>query len=354
MIEENIDIQTNKGSMHTFVVLPAHTMFTGLLNQVVLKSLIAWGLALANLLATAQTSSYPSKPVRIVVPFPAGGSADSMTRVVGQFLAKRWGQTVLVDNRPGGGTVIAGTLVAKAPADGYTLIVIANSLTINAKLRTNLPYDGLKTFDPIAQLVQSPQVIAVNSASPYTTLGEMIQAAKASPGALSYSTVGPATTQHIAGESFKRITGTDFTYVAFTGGALAANAVMGNHVTMVLTNLNEVAPMLESGKLRPLAVTTRERLDALKHVPTAMELGIKDYEAVAWFAIAAPAGTPKEVTQKIADDLKAALNDPEVRQKLNTAGLHPSFMGPEALSVHIQTEYQRYSKIIDEARIKLE
>jgi len=354
MIEENIDIQSNKVSMHTFVVLPAHTMFTGLLNKVVLKSLIAWGLALASLLATAQTSSYPSKPVRIVVPFPAGGSADSMTRVVGQFLAKRWGQTVLVDNRPGGGTVIAGTLVAKAPADGYTLIVIANSLTINAKLRTNLPYDGLKTFDPIAQLVQSPQVIAVNSASPYTTLGELIQAAKASPGALSYSTVGPATTQHIAGESFKRITGTDFTYVAFTGGALAANAVMGNHVTMVLTNLNEVAPMLESGKLRPLAVTSRERLDALKHVPTAMELGIKDYEAVAWFAIAAPAGTPKEVTQKIADDLKAALNDPEVRQKLNTAGLYPSFMGPEALNVHIQTEYQRYSKIIDEARIKLE
>jgi len=171
---------------------------------------------------------------------------------------------------------------------------------------------------------------------------------------LSYSTVGPATTQHIAGESFKRITGTDFTYAAFTGGALAANAVMGNHVTMVLTNLNEVAPMLESGKLRPLAVTTRERLDALKQVPTAMELGIKDYEAVAWFAVATPAGTPKDVTQKIADDLQAALNDPEVRQKLNTAGLYPSYMGPEALSAHIQHEYQRYSKIIDDARIKLE
>jgi tripartite-type tricarboxylate transporter receptor subunit TctC len=322
-----------------------------LVNQIVIKALVAGGLALTSLFATAQTAPYPSKPVRIVVPFPAGGSADSMTRVVSQFLAKRWGQSVLVDNRPGGGTVIAGALVAKAPADGYTLIIIANSLTINAKLRTTLPYDGLKAFDPIAQLVQSPQVIAVNSASPYKTLGELIQAAKANPGTLSYSTVGPATTQHIAGESFKRITGTDFTYAAFTGGALAANAVMGNHVTMVLTNLNEVAPMLDSGKLRPLA---RERLDALKQVPTAMELGIKDYEAVAWFAVATPAGTPKDVTQKIADDLQAALNDPEVRQKLNTAGLYPSYMGPEALSAHIQTEYQRYSKIIDEARIKLE
>ena len=325
-----------------------------LVYQVVIQTLVAGGLALSSLLATAQTAPYPSKPVRIVVPFPAGGSADTMTRVVGQFLAKRWGQSVLVDNRPGGGTVIAGALVAKAPADGYTLIIIANSLTINAKLRTNLPYDGLKAFDPIAQLVQSPQVIAVNSASPYKTLNELIQAAKSNPGGLSYSTVGPATTQHIAGESFKRITGTDFTYAAFTGGALAANAVMGNHVTMVLTNLNEVAPMLESGKLRPLAVTTRERLEALKQVPTAIELGIKDYEAVAWFAVATPAGTPKDVTQKIADDLQAALNDPEVRQKLNTAGLYPSFMGPDALSAHIQNEYARYSKIIDEARIKLE
>jgi tripartite-type tricarboxylate transporter receptor subunit TctC len=325
-----------------------------LVYQVVIQTLVAGGLALSSLLATAQTAPYPSKPVRIVVPFPAGGSADTMTRVVGQFLAKRWGQSVVVDNRPGGGTVIAGALVAKSPADGYTLIIIANSLTINAKLRTNLPYDGLKAFDPIAQLVQSPQVIAVNSASPYKTLNDLIQAAKSNPGGLSYSTVGPATTQHIAGESFKRITGTDFTYAAFTGGALAANAVMGNHVTMVLTNLNEVAPMLESGKLRPLAVTTRERLDALKQVPTAMELGIKDYEAVAWFAVATPAGTPKDVTQKISDDLQAALNDPEVRQKLNTAGLYPSFMGPDALSAHIQNEYARYSKIIDEARIKLE
>ena len=323
-------------------------------NQLVLKTLIASSLALTSLFVTAQTAPYPSKPVRIVVPFPAGGSADTMTRVVSQFLAKRWGQSVLVDNRPGGGTVIAGALVAKAPADGYTLIIIANSLTINAKLRTTMPYDGLRAFDGVAQLVQSPQVIAVNSASPYKTLGELIQAAKANPGTLSYSTVGPATTQHIAGESFKRITGTDFTYAAFTGGALAANAVMGNHVTMVLTNLNEVAPMLESGKLRPLAVTTRERLDALKQVPTAMELGIKDYEAVAWFAVATPAGTPKDVTQKIADDLQAALNDPEVRQKLNAAGLYPSYMGPEALSAHIQNEYQRYSKIIDDARIKLE
>jgi tripartite-type tricarboxylate transporter receptor subunit TctC len=315
---------------------------------------LALTLGMATLSTHAQNAAYPNKPVRIIVPFPAGGSADTLVRVVSQSLSKRWSQSVVVDNKPGGGTVIAGAMAAKAPADGYTLIVIANSLTINAKLRTNLPYDGLKAFDPVAQLVHSPQVIAVNSTSPYRTLADLLRDARAKPGALSYSTVGPATTQHIAGEAFKRVTGTDFTYAAFTGGGLAANAVSGGHVTMVLTNLNEVAGLLESGKLKPLAVTTRERLDVLPQVPTVIEQGYKDYEAVAWFALATPAGTPPDIIQKIADDLKGSLADPEVKQKLIGAGLYPNFLGPKALAAHIQQEYERYSRVIDEARIKLD
>jgi tripartite-type tricarboxylate transporter receptor subunit TctC len=315
---------------------------------------LALTLGLGHLGAHAQSAGYPNKPVRIIVPFPAGGSADTLVRVVSQSLAKRWSQSVVVENKPGGGTVIAGAMAAKAPADGYTMIVIANSLTINAKLRTNLPYDGLRAFDPVAQLVHSPQVIAVSSASPYRTLADLLRDARSKPGALSYSTVGPATTQHIAGESFKRITATDLTYAAFTGGGLAANAVSGGHVTMVLTNLNEVAGLLESGKLRPLAVTTRERLDVLPQVPTVIEQGYKDYEAVAWFALAAPAGTPADIIQKIADDLQASLSDPEVKQKLIGAGLYPNFLGPKALAAHIQQEYERYSRVIDEARIKLD
>ena len=323
-----------------------------------MKCFTVWGLVLALSLGPlsthAQSSSFPNKPVRIIVPFPAGGSADSLVRVVSQHLNKRWGQPVLIENKPGGGTVIAGAMAAKSPADGYTLLVIANSLTINAKLRTNLPYDGLRAFEPVAQLVHSPQVIAVNSGSSYKTLAELLRDAKSKPGALSYSTVGPATTQHIAGEAFKRVTGTDFTYAAFTGGALAANAVSGGHVTMVLTNLNEVAGLLDSGKLRPLAVTTRERLDVLPQVPTVIEQGYKDYEAVAWFALAAPTGTPHDIVQKIADDLQVALADAEVRQKLIGAGLYPNYLGPKALAAHIQQEYERYSRIIDEARIKLD
>lgn len=306
----------------------------------------------APLHAAAQT--FPSRPVRIVVPFPAGGSSDTLARLVSQHMSQRWGQPVLVDNKPGGGTVIGGSIAAKAPADGYTVLLVANSLVINAKLRSNLPYEGLKAFEPVARLTNSPQVIAVNSASSYKTLRELFDAARAQPGALSYSTVGPTTTQHIAGEMLKRAAGVDLTYAPYPGGAPAANAVLGGHVTTVLTNLNEVAGMLEAGKLHPLAVTTLERIDALKNVPTVAELGYPGYEAVAWFGMVVPAGTPREVVARLAAGFEAALADPEVRGKVLQAGLYPAYLGPTAFSEHIARQYEHYARIIDEARIKAE
>ena len=302
----------------------------------------------------AQAQSFPTKPVRIVVPFPAGGSTDTLTRLVGQHLSQRWGQAVVVDNKPGGGTVIGGAIVAKAPADGYTLLIVANSLVINAKLRDNLPYPGIKAFEPVAMLTNSPQVIAVNSASPYHSLRDWLDAARAQPGVLSYATVGPTTTQHIAGEMLKRAAGVDLTYAPFPGGGPAANAVLGGHVSAVLTNLNEVAGMIEAGKLRPLAVTTLERLSALKHVPTVAESGYPDYEAVAWFGVAAPAGTPREIVDKLAEGFAAALSDADIRQRLISAGLYPAYLGPAAFSAHIAQQYMHYSRVIDEAKIRPE
>jgi tripartite-type tricarboxylate transporter receptor subunit TctC len=320
--------------------------------------LTLWPLIAMTLLLTltglVQAQSFPNKPVRIVVPFPAGGSTDTLARVVGQHLSQRWGQSVLIDNKPGGGTVIGGAIVAKAPADGYTLLIVANSLVINAKLRDNLPYPGLKAFEPVANLTNSPQVLAVNSTSPYNTLRELLDAARAQPGALSYSTVGPTTTQHIAGEMLKRAAGVEMTYAPFPGGGPAANAVMGGHVTAVLTNLSEVAGMLESGKLRALAVTTRERLSALKNVPTIAESGYPDFEAVAWFGIAAPAGTPKDIVDKLAEGFQAALEDADIRQRLISLGLYPAYLGPAAFSAHIASQYTHYSRVIDEAKIKPE
>ena len=307
-------------------------------------------LALCLMAGTAWAQG--GKTLRFVVGYPPGGSGDFVTRTVGEAIAGELGVTPIIDNRPGAAGNLATEVVIKSN-DGATLLVASNPY-INKALYKKLNYDVDKDLTPITLLGNGPMVIAVNSASPYKTLAELLRDAKSKPGTLSYSTVGPATTQHIAGEAFKRAAGTDFTYAAFTGGALAANAVSGGHVTMVLTNLNEVAGLLDSGKLRPLAVTTRERLDVLPQVPTVIEQGYKDYETVAWFALAAPAGTPAEVVQKIADDLQATLMDPEVKLKLTGAGLYPNYLGPKALSAHIQQEYERYSRIIDEARIKLD
>lgn len=302
--------------------------------------------------SSVHAQSFPAKPIRIVVPFPAGGTSDTLARLVGQNLSQRWGQSVVIDNKPGGGTVIGGALVAKAPADGYTLLMVANSLVINAKLRDNLPYPGLKAFEPIARLSNSPQVIAVSSTSPYNTLRDLLDAARAQPGALSYSTVGPTTTQHIAGEMLKRAAAVEMTYAPFPGGAPAANAVMGGHVTAVLTNLSEVTGMMDAGKLRPLAVTTLERLSSLKQLPTVAESGYPDYEAVAWFGVAAPAGTPREIVDKLADGFQAALEDADIRQRLISVGLYPAYLGPSAFSSHIAQQYTHYARVIDEAKIK--
>jgi hypothetical protein len=295
---------------------------------------------------------FPNKPVKIVVPFPAGGSVDTLARVMGQTLSKKWSQSVIIENKPGGGTVIGGAMVAKAPQDGYTLLIIANSLVINAKLNTNMPYDGLKAFDPIALLTYSPQVFAVSSQSSYANFKDFVDAAKAQPGVLSYSTVGPSSTQHIAGELLKKMVGLDLTYVPFSGGLLAANAVMGGHVSAVLTNLSEVSAMIEGQKLRALAVTTLGRLDALKGVPSVHELGYKDYEAAAWFGVAAPAGTPKEIVSKLNEDFAAALTEPETQQKLFVAGLYPSYLNSKDFSLYIKAQFDKYSKVIDEAQIK--
>jgi len=298
--------------------------------------------------------AFPSKPVHLIVPFAPGGSADVLSRIVAQNLSQQWGQPVIVDPRPGCGTIIGSSLVAKSPADGYAILFISNSFVINAKLRNDLPYDGIKAFVPVANMVNSPQVVAVNAASPYQTFKDWLAAAKARPKTLSIGTLGPATTQHIAAEMLQRVTGTQLIYTAFTGGAPAVNAALGGHVDTVLANLSELSAHIEAGKLRALAVTTRERLDALRQVPTVAELGYPSYEAVAWFGYAVPAGTPQAVVNKISESLRAALADPEIRQRVTTLGLQPAYLDPKAFAAHIGEQYEKYSRVIDEAKIKAE
>lgn len=318
------------------------------------RQVLAAASSLAAPLPAFAQREFPSRPVHFIVPYAPGGSAEVLARMVGQQLQQRWGQPVVVETKPGGGTVIGNAFVAKAPADGHTLLFISNSYVINAKLRHDLPYDGMKAFELVANMVDSPQVVAVNAASPYRAFQEFVAAAKARPGELSIGTLGPATTQHIAAEMLQRAAGIRLIYTPFPGGAPAVNAALGGHVTAVLANLSELAAHIEAGKLRALAVTTRERIEQLKQVPTVAELTDPSYEAVAWFGVAVPAGTPPDVVRKLADGVRAAVGDREVAQKLVGLGMLPDFMDTRAFATHVASQYAKYAQVIDGAGIRTE
>ena len=326
-------------------------------NRTVLSRIGVRGLPGALLLAiflagTVNAQNFPVKPVRIIVPFPAGGTADFFSRLIAQKLSESWGQQVIVDNRPGAATVIGTQFVARAPADGYTLLVMANSFTINASLRSNLPYDNNKDFAPVTQLVTSPNVIVVHPSVPVKTFADFLALARAKPGMLNYSAVGPGATQHVAGEMLKVAAKIDMTYVPFAGGAPAVLAVLGGHVSVCIANIQEVSTHVEAGKLRALAVTSRERDPALKNVPTVAESGLPDYVVITWFGFVAPAGTPADVVAKISTETGRVLKLPDVSARLIAQGLYAAPSTPAQFDAHIRAETARYAKIVKEAGIR--
>jgi tripartite-type tricarboxylate transporter receptor subunit TctC len=314
-----------------------------------IKAALAFFLLGIAPLALAQ--GFPSKPVTIVVPFPPGGSADFLVRLLADPLAERWGKPLLVANRPGAGTVIGTESVAKAPADGHALLVNAASFVINPAVRASLPYDVIRDFAPVTLLVYSPQVFAVNASSPAKTLQDLLAMIRAKPGKLSYATVGPATTQHVLGEQFKLEAKLDLIYAPYPGGAPAVTALLGNHVDFVIANYNEVAAQLAAGKLRALATASRGRIEQLKDIPTLIESGI-DIETSVWFGIVAPAGTPKSTVEKLHTDMAAVLKLPNVREKLIAQGMFPVGSSPDEFAQHIRTQKEQYARVIKQAGIK--
>jgi tripartite-type tricarboxylate transporter receptor subunit TctC len=307
-------------------------------------------LAVDNVPAVAQQAA---RTIRIVVPFPAGGSADILARLLGEQINKANGPTVVIENRPGGGASIAYEAVARAAPDGNTLVINGNSIVINPNLR-KVNYDPITSFEPICYLVSSPNLIVVNSDSPYRTLNDYIAAARAKPGELAFAAVGPATTQHIGFEQFKRLANINVTYVPYTGGAPAITALLGGHVSAALQNYSEAVEQLNAGKLRALASLTRARIPPLPNVPTAAELGLKDYEVEVWFGVLAPAKTPKDATAQLATWFKAAMQAPDVKQKLNNLGLYPVGTCLDDFAAHIRKQFDDYGRIIREANIKAE
>ena len=302
----------------------------------------------------AIAQGFPSRPVRIVVPFPPGGSNDIVGRTLSVPLTKALGHNVVVENRPGGITVIGAEIVARAPADGHTLLMASFTFIANAALRSKLPYDTVKDFAAVAAAGFTPFMIAVHPSLPARNVKELIALARARPGQLTYTSPGAGSGQHLTGELLKLMAKIDIVHVPYQGGAPSTIAVLGGHASILISTAATIVSHLATGRLRALAVTSRVRIDDLKNVPTLAESGLPEFELVAILGVLAPAATPKPVIDRLSAEIARAVQLTEVRDNLLRQGIYPSIMGPVELDAFIRAEILKIQKIVREANIKLE
>jgi len=305
-------------------------------------------------LSAAQAQSFPDKPVHIVVPLAAGGAVDAIARTLGQKLSQQIGQPVIIDNKPGANGNIGAEAVAKAPADGYTILMAIPAMTTNQSLYAKLPYDTFKDFAPVARLGFAPLILVVGGDSPYKTFAELLAALRANPGKFSYGSSGNGSSQHLAGELFKSSAKIDALHVPYKGGAPAVTDLIGGQLTFMLTNPLEVQAQIKSGRLRPLAVGGGKRVDWLPGVPTVAESGLPGYEAATWWGTLVPAATPKEIVTKLSNEIITAMNSPEVRERLAAQGAEVATQKPEELAAYLRSETDKWARIIKAANIKVE
>jgi tripartite-type tricarboxylate transporter receptor subunit TctC len=318
------------------------------LTFVVGAAVLSFFLTLFNHGASSQT-----RTIKIINPYPPGGTADVVARLLGEQIGRTQGVTIIVENRPGAGTVVGTEVASRAASDGNTLLITTPAFVINPHLRKQ-NYDPLTSFEPICDLTQSSQLIVVNSGSPYRTIGDLISAARAKPGQLTLASAGPASQSQIGFERVKRAANVDMTYVPYPGNAPTINSILGSHVTSAIANYSDVAEHLKSGELRAVAATSSTRIEALPELPTVAEAGYKEFEYDLWFGLFAPAKTSKEVTSQLAGWYTAAMQVPEVKAKLVVQGLYPVGMCGPAFGALIRKQYDGYGKIIREANIKAE
>jgi len=312
----------------------------------------AVGLTLAA--GNAQAQAYPSKPIRWIVPFPPGGSTDLLARVVGQRLTESWGQQVLVENRGGAGGTLGAAEAARAPADGYTLLMGAIHHTIASSAYPKLPYDFQKDFAPITVVAIVPNVLVVNPSVPAKSTNELIAHAKANPGKLTYGSAGMGTAQHVIGELFIQRAGTDIVHVPYKGSAPAVADLIGGQVTIMYDTVGSCLPHIKSGKIRPLAVTTAKRSVALPDIPTIAESALPGFEVTSWFGALAPAKTPPEIVAKLNGEIVKILAMPEVQKRLLDAGAEPVGSTQADMAARIKRETEEFAKIVKQAKIVVE
>jgi tripartite-type tricarboxylate transporter receptor subunit TctC len=320
------------------------------------RQLLAWGsAALAAGPSLFAQGRYPQRPITLVVPTAPGGSTDFTARLVSDQLARALGQPVIVDNKPGASGNIGNQLVARAKADGYTLLVSYSGYHVgNPHLFKQAGWDPIKDFAPVAMMTRAPQVVAARPGLPANNLKELVAYAKANPGRLNYASSGNGSIQHIAGELFKQLTGTFITHIPYKGSGPAVQDLMGGQVDLFITTPAGVVSQIQAGRLKGLAVTSRQRLSSLPQVPTAAESGIKGYELDSWFALYAPAGTPADVVQLLNGEVGKILASSDVRRKAEDSGTAVELMTPAQLGEFTKKELDYWGRVIKGARITLE
>ena len=302
----------------------------------------------------AHGQAYPSKVVRIVVPYPPGGTVDAVARVIAQRLSESLGQQFIVDNRPGASGTIGSTAVAKSPADGYTLLVQASTFVASPLLMGNVPYDVEKDFTPVTNLGSVPLLVTAYPGTPAKNLKEFLVAIKADPKKYVFGTSAVGSASHLAEEAIKYEAKVDFTIVPYKGTAPALTDVMGGHISAMVDALPSTMPHVKSGKLKPLAVTTAKRVPSLPDVPTVAESGLDGFEMVSWYGLWAPPNLPPELVAKLQQEVAKALKSPQVAKALVEYGFMPSGSTPEEFKAYIRQESAKYAKLIKAANIRLE
>jgi tripartite-type tricarboxylate transporter receptor subunit TctC len=298
-------------------------------------------------------SAFPSKPVHLFVPYPAGGAVDILARTLGDVVSKQWGQSVVIENRPGAGGVIASQALATSTPDGYTLIVVASGHPTNAFLYPKLPYDTFKDFTPISLLASSPNIVLVRADSPFKTIGDVIAAAKAKPGSLSFGHSGNGTSTHLAGELFKNLAKIDIAAIPYKGGLPAINDLLAGQIPISINNGPESVGQLQAGTVRALAVTTASRAPFLPDVPSLSE-AVPGYDTEVWWGLLGPAKLPPDVLAKLSHDFVAAVNTDAVKERLAKLGATPIGSSPEQFDAKIHADYDKWGPIITAAGIKAE
>jgi tripartite-type tricarboxylate transporter receptor subunit TctC len=311
-------------------------------------------LLLLSVAALAPAQTYPTKPIRIVVPYAPGGGLDTVGRPVVQKLSETFGQPVILENRPGGGTTIGTSAVAKAPPDGYTLLLTLSALAIGPSLYPQLPYDPVRDFAPVSWVATSSYILAVHPAVPARSVKDLIALAKAKPGALNYSSPGLGTDPHMAMELFQSLARVSLNHVPYSGGGPAATAAMGGHVDLLFLPTSVGTPFVQAGKLRGIAVSTPKRSALMPDLPTVAETGVSGFAADAWSGILAPAGTTSEVISRLNANIVRIVHTPEVKSLLASRMVEPVGSTAEQFAERLRSDVMKWKKLVGERSIKLD